>query len=60
VNIFTRSGALPHENQKEYAHAKYNSGFVIAGEIYRPFMPGFGAARVRMVQILHRRQDLSQ
>jgi exodeoxyribonuclease-3 len=39
VNIFTTSGALPHENQKEYAQAKYNSGIVIAGEIYRPFTP---------------------
>jgi exodeoxyribonuclease-3 len=34
VNIFTVSGALPHENKKEYAQAKYNSGIVIAREIY--------------------------
>ncbi|MGG6630181.1 UNVERIFIED_CONTAM: hypothetical protein PPE77_02855 [Enterobacter cloacae] len=46
MNIFTTSGALPHENQKEYAQAKYNSGIVIAREIYRPFTPSFkGEAR---------------
>jgi exodeoxyribonuclease-3 len=60
VNIFTTSGALPHENKKEYAEAKYNSGIVIAREIYRFFTPCWGAMRVRMVQILHRWHDLSQ
>jgi exodeoxyribonuclease-3 len=60
VNIFTTSGALPHENQKEYAEAKYNSGIVIAREIYRPFMLRLGAKRVRMVQILHHRHYLLQ
>jgi exodeoxyribonuclease-3 len=60
VNIFTISGALPHENQKEYAQAKYNSGIVIAREIYRPFTPCLRAMRVRMVQILHHRHYLSQ
>ncbi|MGK5202786.1 hypothetical protein NDX98_08860 [Enterobacter roggenkampii] len=60
MNIFTTSGALPHENQKEYAQAKYNSGIVIAREIYRPFTPSLGAKRVRMVQILHHRHYLLQ
>ncbi|UZQ69443.1 hypothetical protein OQE50_09275 [Enterobacter kobei] len=60
MNIFTISGALPHENKKEYAKAKYNSGIVIAREISRPFTPCPGAKRVRMVQILHHRHYLSQ
>jgi hypothetical protein len=60
VNIFTTSGALPHENKKEYAEAKYNSGIVIAREIYRSFMPYSRAKRAEMVQILHRRHYLSQ
>jgi len=60
VNIFTVSGAFPHENQKDYSHAKYNSGFVIAREIYSPFTRLFRASRVKMVQILHRHNDLSQ
>ncbi len=60
VNIFTTSGALPHENKKEYAEAKYNSGIVIAREIYRSFMPCSRAKRAEMVQILHRRHYLSQ
>ncbi|MCG5129502.1 hypothetical protein L2X78_18205 [Enterobacter mori] len=60
MNIFTTGGALPHENQKEYAQAKYNSGIVIAREIYRPFTLCLRATRVRMVQKLHRWHYLSQ
>jgi len=60
VNIFTASGALPHENKKEYAETKYNSGIVIAREIYRFFTPCLRATRVEMVQKLHRWHYLSQ
>ncbi|OAT37711.1 hypothetical protein M987_02890 [Enterobacter soli ATCC BAA-2102] len=37
MNIFTISGGLPNENVKDYSQAKYNSGIVIASEIYWPF-----------------------
>jgi hypothetical protein len=60
VNIFTTSGAFPHENQKDYSHAKYNSGIVIPREIYSPFPRLMRADRVKMVQILHRWNDLLQ
>ena len=49
-----------HENKKEYAEAKYNSGIVIAREIYWLFTPCQRATRVEMVQILHPRHYLSQ
>jgi exodeoxyribonuclease-3 len=60
VNIFTASGGLPQEKQKYYSQAKYNSGFVIAREIYWPFTPCLRARRVEMVQILHRQDFLLQ
>jgi len=52
VHSFTSKAGSRHENEKYYAAAKYNAGFVIAAGICLLFLHHNGAERAIVVQIL--------